>query len=73
MKRLAQCLAPRKHSTNGSSFLLLPLSVFLVLLTVTMVINYFPEFTDSGNTLVADLHSQQFSSLSEALESISPS
>ena len=75
MKRLAQCLAPRKHSTNGSSFLLLPLSLFfLLLLTVTMVISHFAEFTDSGNIPVIDLQLQQkCPCLGEALESISPS
>lgn len=73
MKHLVQCLAPRKRSTTVSSFSLPPLSVSSGLLTITMVINNFAELIDPSNILVVDLHSHRFSSLSEALETISPS
>ena len=43
VRRLVRRLAPREHATNLSSLLLLPLSVFSQLLTVTMVINNFAE------------------------------
>lgn len=50
MKHLARCLAPGKHSTNGS-FLFLPLPL-------CFLINRSAD-TEPGDILVADLHSQQ--------------
>lgn len=61
MKPLARCLAPGKHSTNGT-FLFLPLPL-------CFLINRSAD-TEPGAILGADLHSQQFPSLSEALDNM---